>query len=251
MNAIDRAGPRCCAERHCVNSALPPSAAAQRFRKVSRGERLCCNVEPGDHRPLMIWVILDGALGVCASLEDGRRQLIDVELAGGALIAPHCGDGAVFTIEALSEGRICELRLDSEAMIRSPAVQTLMLEFARRRLAQRSAHIAALGRLDGAERMSLFLADVARRVGRRREGALHVTLPLSRDDIADYLGLNAETVSRLLGRIKKSGLAVFTSPTEFAVPDLSALERRTPLKPLDTFPAAGRPDATPPLERSA
>ena len=59
--------------------------------------------------------------------------------------------------------------------------------------------------------------------------APRVSLPLSREDIADYLGLNAETVSRLLSRLKKAGTVTFLSPTEFLITDMSKLEERLPL----------------------
>ena len=56
-----------------------------------------------------------------------------------------------------------------------------------------------------------------------------MTLPMSREDIADYLGLNTETVSRILSRIKKTGLIKFLSPTEYVIPDFAALEGRLPV----------------------
>ena len=52
---------------------------------------------------------------------------------------------------------------------------------------------------------------------------------MNREDIADYLGLNAETVCRILSRIKRSGLVIFRSPSEFEVPDLHALQIRSPI----------------------
>ena len=68
-----------------------------------------------------------------------------------------------------------------------------------------------------------------RRAGTGDNGRLRVSLPMSREDIADFIGLNPETVSRLFGRVKKAGLVIFLSPTEYLVPDIAALERRTPV----------------------
>ena len=53
---------------------------------------------------------------------------------------------------------------------------------------------------------------------------------MSREDIADYLGLNTETVSRILTRLKKSGLVKFNARNEFIVPDLAELGRRLPVE---------------------
>ena len=96
-----------------------------------------------------------------------------------------------------------------------------------------------LGRLDGMERVCLFLADMTWRTGRETPEGWRVRLPLSRVDIADYLGLNPETVSRILGRVKQARLVTFLSPTEVLVPDLAALQRRTPLAPPNATPAQG------------
>ena len=51
-----------------------------------------------------------------------------------------------------------------------------------------------LGRLDSMERVSLFLLNIGKKTGLRNGNALHLELPMTREDIADYLGLNAETV---------------------------------------------------------
>ncbi|MCV6596054.1 MAG: helix-turn-helix domain-containing protein [Mangrovicoccus sp.] len=69
----------------------------------------------------------------------------------------------------------------------------------------------------------LFLAEMAARSG---YGETH--LPMSREDIADYLGLNAETVSRIMTRLRKSGLVQFQSPTDYTIPDMGAITRRLP-----------------------
>lgn len=75
----------------------------------------------------------------------------------------------------------------------------------------------------------LFLAQMAMRVGRGAYNGGPVRLPMSREDIADYLGLNAETVSRIFSRVKKTGLVKFLSPTEYVIPDLNAIARRLPV----------------------
>ena len=98
-----------------------------------------------------------------------------------------------------------------------------------RRLERCQNHITTLGRLDSVERVTLFLAEMAVRAGATREAPQLVTLPMSREDIADYLGLNSETVSRILSKLKKSRLVKFLSPSEYIVPDLAELDRRLPV----------------------
>ena len=104
-----------------------------------------------------------------------------------------------------------------------------LLRIAREQVAGVYAHLVTLGRLDGMERVCLFLADMAWRIGERTPAGYRVRLPLAREDIADYLGLNTETVSRIFSRVKKAKLADFSSPTEYMVRDLEALQSRAPI----------------------
>ena len=99
-----------------------------------------------------------------------------------------------------------------------------MFVISHQRLTRSQTHISTLGRLDSRERVLLFLGQMAADSGNGL-----VRLRMSREDIADYLGLNAETVSRMLSRIKKSGLVKFLSPTEYVVPDIEQIARRLPV----------------------
>ena len=72
----------------------------------------------------------------------------------------------------------------------------------------------------------LFLAE--RAVAAGGESRV-VSLPMSREDIADYLGLNTETVSRVFTRIRKSGLIRFLSATEYLIPNMGAVAERLPV----------------------
>jgi len=90
----------------------------------------------------------------------------------------------------------------------------------------------------------LFLADMAWRSGRESPAGWRVHLPLSREDIADYLGLNSETISRIFSRVKKARLATFLSPTEYLVPDIEALRSRAPMAApyVPGMPRSGGPE---------
>ncbi|MEM9099438.1 MAG: helix-turn-helix domain-containing protein, partial [Pseudomonadota bacterium] len=80
-----------------------------------------------------------------------------------------------------------------------------------------------LGRMTAAERVLSFLNELVEHQGETSGDSVQVDLAMTREDIADYLGLKAETVSRLLGRVRKTGLIVFDGPTHFSVPDPAAL----------------------------
>ncbi len=171
--------------------------------------------------------VLSGVASLCAGLPDGRRQILCLATPG-QVIYPHGLEGREVWVEALVPTCLCELPVVASNAGAGPHAD-LLLRASHEFLAVTVEHLLELGRLDGTERVTAFLLDMARRLGRREGRAVHVQLPLNREDIADYLGLKAETVSRILGRIKRSGLVVFLSPTEFEVPDLDNLAARSPI----------------------
>lgn len=71
-------------------------------------------------------------------------------------------------------------------------------------------HMLLLGRKDAIERVAAFLLEMDDRLA----GAGNMTLPMSRRDIADYLGLTLETVSRALARLRRAGALDFVGNTQ-------------------------------------
>lgn len=171
-----------------------------------------------------------GLAALCAGLPDGRRQII-VLIAPGEPVAAWPALLPQTWIEALTRTVVCQPELPRRPGFPSGETRYLesMLRLSHSRLQASIAHMVTLGRLDGTERVYAFLSDMTRRLGRPEGNGFRVQLTLTREDIADYLGLNSETVSRILGAIKRSGLVSFESPTELLVPSLGALEDRSPI----------------------
>ena len=195
-------------------------------RILARGERV--RVDSGGC--MRIRIVRRGLLAICAVAADGRRQILRLNVPGDA-VCPMSAEGADCWCEALTETELCEFDFsrDTESLRTDPAFATMLFRMVHERLERASAHLVTLGRFDGLERICGFLADLARRTGRRQGEALRVALPMSREDIADYLGLNADTVSRLLTRVKQAGLVRFLSLGEYEVPSLAQLEARVPI----------------------
>lgn len=212
-----------CDNRIC--GIVASHAPAPRRRDLARGERLdaaSC---------LKLWTVLDGLVALCTALPDGRRQLVYLSTPGEMLCPLDGVDGTDVWLEALAPSRLCELDFTAQApTIGEDAVLSAELfRILHRQVKCVSTHLVTLGRLDGMERVCLFLTDMAWRIGDKTPGGWRVSLPLSREDIADYLGLNAETVSRIFSRVKKAKLATFLSPTDYFVRDIKALQSRAPV----------------------
>ncbi|MDH3453274.1 MAG: Crp/Fnr family transcriptional regulator, partial [Gammaproteobacteria bacterium] len=202
-------------EHTCILDSEPVVCSTQR---LERRQRVAACTGNG----AVMRTVLSGAASLCAGLPDGRRQLLYLATPG-EMICPYTTINTELWVEALVPTSICEIPMQV-AIASSRAQPDLLLRASNQFLDATMAHLLAIGRLDGTERVTAFLVDMTRRLGSHESGRLLVHLPLNREDIADYLGLNAETVSRILGRIKRSGLVIFHSPSEFEVPDFEDLQ---------------------------
>lgn len=145
--------------------------------------------------------VVDGCIATAQTLSDGRRQIIDL-VGPGRLIGLGFGDQNRYSAETLGFTRL-ELVPDSLA----PGERDQALS---EMLARSQSLAMLLGRKTAPERVASALIDLALQFGRptrdRKRGAVTFHLYPTRGDLADWLGLTIETVSRCLTRLKKAGL---------------------------------------------
>ncbi|MDU8946735.1 Crp/Fnr family transcriptional regulator [Ovoidimarina sediminis] len=229
---LDFSNASCRAERICAKCKIVGCPFARRVarsgtlaqHRLTRGQGIQCP----DGACLRFWIVIEGYAATCTYFRDGRRQILSIDEPGTAVCGLMVAEDSEQRLEALTDCLVCEVDLTEQALeLRNDAefladVSRMLHE----RLERSIVHVSMLGRLDSFERVTYFLADMATRHGRK--GA-PVTLSMSREDIADYLGLNTDSVSRILTRIRKAGLVRFVSPTEYFVPDMKAVARRLPV----------------------
>ncbi len=90
-------------------------------------------------------------------------------------------------------------------------------------------HAASLASLSGDERVASFLLELMLRLGQRKGLAVACDVPLSRKDMAAYLALNADTLSRVMSRLKSAGLVTGVGRNRLIVSDLSRLKAMSPI----------------------
>ena len=130
-----------------------------------------------------------------------------------------------FSAEAVSEVSLCRFprRKLYSLFDRYPALQSRLLGIATDELTAAQDQMLLLGRKTASEKLASFLLYLARRLaprGMASDDAVIsgvVPLPMNRGDIADYLGLTVETVSRTLSRLKKSGHIAITDPHHITI----------------------------------
>ena len=165
-----------------------------------------------------VFNITSGSVRVYKLLPDGRRQITGFLFAGDFL-GLATGETYVFSAEAIEPATACRFRkTDYRGLIReTPALETALLERATHELAAAQNQMLLLGRKTALERLATFLRDLPGHDPARVAVAGHVHLPMTRSEIADYLGLTIETVSRVLTRLKTGGVIRLISLTELRI----------------------------------
>jgi CRP/FNR family transcriptional regulator, anaerobic regulatory protein len=154
-----------------------------------------------------IFQISEGCLRLYRMLPDGRRAIMGFRFAG-EMLGLSCEGTYGYTAEAVTPVRLRRLsRARLRAMSEGAGLlqsQLLTKVFEEIRAAQQ--HIIVLGQLGAEERAAHFLVSAARRTGVDRKRPVVIELPMTRQDIADYLGLTIETVCRVMSKLKRDGL---------------------------------------------
>lgn len=170
-----------------------------------------------------VYNVTRGAMKLYKLLPDGRRQITGFLLAGDFLgLAGK--DGYSYSAETVTAVELCRFprrRLD-ELFESFPQLERRMLQLATDELIAAQDQMLLLGRRTAAEKVASFLLRLSEREKIRGQPGNPVLLPMTRGDIADYLGLTIETVSRTLSQMKRDGLIRQRSLTEV---ELASIER--------------------------
>lgn len=187
------------------------------IRRIKAGETLYVE---GDEAPYC-YQTLDGVIKEYNTLEDGRRQVADFyganELFGICELDEH-----LHTAEAITNCTIrCYPRTSYlKAIADSPELTKQFLDTLMTRLHRSKERIIMLGRMSAAQRVAIFLIRLTEQQGTTD----NVKVAMSRQDIADHLGLTIETVCRVLTNFKKKQLINMPSARIFSAPNMDALD---------------------------
>lgn len=156
--------------------------------------------------------VVSGALKVTVSTSDGREQIVGL-LFPGDFVGQLFADESSLTVTALTETDLCSFpRASFERLLDAhPRMERLLLQRTLASLNEARERMLSLGRKSAQERVADFVLELARHTGTPGgDAGLHVTIPISRGEMADYLGLTIETVSRQLTRLKTAGILGFS-----------------------------------------
>lgn len=151
--------------------------------------------------------LLEGVMRLYKLLPDGRRQIVGFALPGDflgmATAARHS-----FSADAIGAVAVCRFSKTSFARFveDKPHLLRRINELAIRELSQAQDHMVLLGRRSAEEKVATFLIGWRDRLVQLNGPSKTVALPMSRQDIADFLGLTIETVSRTLTKLERDGV---------------------------------------------
>ncbi|OCW55657.1 Crp/Fnr family transcriptional regulator [Hoeflea olei] len=172
--------------------------------------------------------IISGVVKLSKMMADGRQQIVGLQFAPDFLGRPFRKENGV-SAEAATEVTICTFpRTVIERMIgEMPELEHQLLEQTLNELDEARNWMLTLGRKTAAEKVASFLLLIATHAFPENErDSVEFELPMSRMDIADFLGLTMETVSRQLTKLRGEGIIRITSNRHVEVPDISRLSDR-------------------------
>lgn len=173
-----------------------------------------------------VYKIESGAVLVYKILNDGVRQIVSFAFPGD-FIGLDAGSEHTYDAQTLAATRIRSLPMSSlwRRAVEDPGLAKDLLETLSRDVADARDHLLTIGRLCATGRIATFLLALARRNERKGLDATNIFLPVRRSDIADFLCLSVETVSRSLTELKISHVISLRGWRQIRIQDRAMLER--------------------------
>ncbi|WP_018953645.1 fumarate/nitrate reduction transcriptional regulator Fnr [Thioalkalivibrio sulfidiphilus] len=176
-----------------------------RRRPLQRGEYL---YRPGD-RMQALYAVRAGSVKTSSISDDGLEQVTGFHLPGELLGLDAISDGIhPCTARALETTSVCEIPYDrlEDLAGQVPGLQRQLFRIMSREIQFDEHLMTLLGKKSSEARLAAFLLSLSKRFGERGFSRQEFNLTMSRNDIANYLGLAVETVSRLFTRFQQLGL---------------------------------------------
>ncbi len=173
------------------------------LQEVHAKETIFWEGDPSDY----VYEVLQGVVLLYKLTPDGRRQITDFVYPGQPF-GLGADDRHTHTAEAVTGARLCRYSHDllDQSMTVYPVLGHTFLAWTSNELAAAQDQMLLLGRKSAMEKIASFLLRLSERNDERDEDPLRLFVPMTRNDIGDYLGLTTETVSRTITRLDKMGV---------------------------------------------
>jgi CRP/FNR family transcriptional regulator len=212
------------------DESLAELARATRTMQVPAGTVLVAEGDPADQ----VFNLVAGCAKVSKMLPDGRQQIVGF-LGRGDFVGLAIDRQYGYTVEAVTAVQACRFSRAAwgELLAGHPGVERRLRQAANHELAIAQEQMLALGRKTAVERLAGFLLQMQARANAGtgtgagtvadKAAGEHLLLPMTRAEIADYLGLTIETISRTFTRLKRDQLIRLDGAARVQLLDATAL----------------------------
>jgi len=208
----------------CETDELDHLESIKYYRSYSAGQTM---IWAGDRMDFVASVV-KGVATLSQTMEDGRTQMVGLLLPSDFIGRPG-REIAPYNVTAISDVTVCCFRKRpfENLLVTTPHIGQRLLEMALDELDAAREWMLLLGRKTAREKIASLIAIIARRDSELKaalpSGQLSVELPLTREAMADYLGLTLETVSRQVSALKKDGIIQMEGKRKVIIPSLETL----------------------------
>ncbi len=213
----------------CESDELSKLEQIKYYRSYQAGQTI---IWSGDRMDFVASVVT-GIATLTQTMEDGRRQMVGLLLPSDFVGRPGRSTAA-YDVTATTDLVMCCFRKKpfEELMSATPHIAQRLLEMTLDELDAAREWMLLLGRKTAREKIASLLAIIARRDAslkspRSNKGSVIFDLPLTREEMADYLGLTLETVSRQMSALKKDGVIELEGKRHVIVPSINSLMEET------------------------
>jgi CRP/FNR family transcriptional regulator len=209
---------------HCEEDELAELERIKSYRTYEAGETIAWAGE----RLTLVGSVVEGVAMLSSTMADGRRQMLGLLFPSDFLGRPG-RDSLAHDAVAATRVTFCMFQKpEFERLIaRTPRIERRLLEMTLDDLDAAREWMLLLGRKTAREKIASLFVIMARRDALVRqksaEGGLRFPLYITRESIADYLGLTIETVSRQISQLRREGLIAFEQSRVVHIPDLARL----------------------------
>lgn len=214
--------------RALPDTALNQLNQAARRRKLGAGARLL----DSEMEPPMVANIVSGVVRLSKSLADGRTQIVGLQFPSEFVGQPFAGNSTVLAEAATDVELCCFPQSQFEAMLLAHnGLKELFTQRVMQQLDAARDWMLLLGRKTAQERVATLILHCAEKTaedgcaGVADLSGFELELPLSRTEMADYLGLTLETVGRMIKRLEQAGVLEIRKGRGLSIKDGEALRR--------------------------
>lgn len=183
-----------------TRSIAPSTQRIGPVRSYPRKSQVIREGDAADH----VYEVVSGTVCTCKMLRDGRRQIAGFYFAGD-IIGMESAKKYSVAVEAVTDAKVRFVKKQELTALASSNLEIAdrLLALTTHELARKQDHLLLLLSTTAEERIICFLVEMVQRASPREDD--RIDLPMSRRDIADYLGLTIETVSRVLWDFERRG----------------------------------------------